>query len=116
VESLYKSRLATVCRLWWRRLEPVLCFEDAEEAVGVVDARRTDRARIPRGSGVRRRRAWIQGRGSLGCDPDQCLFSVAFYSSMAVSVFCGPFQSLCAMDFSSASGLTAAAGAGVFRQ
>jgi hypothetical protein len=44
VEPLYRSRLATVCRLWWQWLEPVLCFEDAEEIVGVVDARRTDQA------------------------------------------------------------------------
>jgi hypothetical protein len=48
--------------------------------------------------------------------PDQCVFSVAFYSSVAVSVFCGPFQSLCAMTFPSASGSTAAAGDGLFRR
>jgi hypothetical protein len=44
VEPLYMSRSAAVRRLWWWRLEPVLCFEDAEEDVDAVDARRTDRA------------------------------------------------------------------------
>jgi hypothetical protein len=68
------------------------------------------------GGGFRRRRVWIQGQGSLGCGPDRCVFSVASYSSMAVSVFCGPFQSLCAMEFPSASGSTVVAGVGVFRR
>jgi hypothetical protein len=116
LEPLYKSRSAAVHRPWWWRPEPVMCLEDVEVAAGAVDARRTDRARCSRGGGFRRRRAWIQGRGSLGCGPDRCVFSVASYSSMAVSVFCGPFQSLCAMEFPSASGSTAAAGVGVFRR
>jgi hypothetical protein len=59
-----------------------------------------------------RRRAWIQGRGCLGCGPN----SVASYSPQAVSVFCGPFQSRCAMEFPSASGSTAAAGVSLFRR
>jgi hypothetical protein len=107
------SRSVAVRRLWWWRPKPVKCLKDAEVA---VDARRTDRARCPRVGGFRRWRAWIQGRGSLGCGPDRCVFSIASYSSLAVSVFCGPFQSLCAMEFPSASGSTAAAGAGVFRR
>jgi hypothetical protein len=116
LEPLYRSRSAAVRRLSWRRLEPILCFQDAEEVVGAVEARWSGRARSPRGGGVRWRRAWIQDRGSLGCVPDRCVFSVAFNSSFVVSVFCSPLQSLCAMEFPSATGSTATAGAGVFQR
>jgi len=87
-----------------------------EEAAGFVEARRLDRARLPRGGGRRRRRACIQGRRSLGRGPDRWAFSDSFCSSARTGVYCGPLQSRRAMELLSASRWAAAVGAGARRR
>ena len=116
LEPLYRSRPAVVRRPWWRRMELVLSFQDAEEAVVAAVARRMDRARASRAGVSRRRRVSIPRRRSSGCSPDRWLLNVGFSSSAAASIYCGPLQSLCAMGFPSTSGSVAAAGGGVGRR
>jgi len=60
LEPLYRSRPAVVRRPWWRRMELVLPFQDAEEAAVAAVARRMDRARPSRVGVCRRRRVSIQ--------------------------------------------------------
>ena len=100
----------------WRRLEPVSGFQDAVEAAGAAVARRMDRSRASRGGDCCRRRASIHGQGSSGRGLDRWSFSVSFSLPVAASVFCGPFQSHCAMEFPLALGLAAAAGVDVVRR
>jgi len=62
--------------------------QDVEKAAGLVEARRLDRARLPRGGGrCRRRSACIQGRRSLGRGPDRWAFSGSFCSSARTGVY-----------------------------
>jgi hypothetical protein len=85
--------LVVLVRRWWWR-----CFfiKDAATYVGEVVSRKVDPTRFP--LGVRRRRVPVQGLRSLGCSPDRYCFSVGFNLSFATGVYCGPVQSLLAME------------------
>jgi hypothetical protein len=60
--------------------------EDKEASLGRADGWRVDKARVFRGGFGRPRRVPVHGRGSSGCVPGRCFFSVCFISLFGASV------------------------------
>ena len=83
---------------------PGFCFKVPEMVQVRLEVRGSDPARTSCGGGRRRRRAWIQDRGSLGRVPGRWASDIGFILSGRMSVFCGSLQSVRAMEFPPISG------------
>jgi hypothetical protein len=94
----------------------VFCFVGTVAVVGSLEDWWLDRAHASRGGSRRRRRAPVQDPGSSGCVPGRWAFSDGYISPYGTSVFCGFFQSLCAMELPRIWMAAATAGAGDHRR
>jgi hypothetical protein len=95
----------------------VFCFVGTVAVVGSLEDWWLDRVHASRGgSRRRRRRAPVQDPGSSGCVPGRWAFSDGYISPYGTSVFCGFFQSLCAMELPRIWMAAATAGAGDHRR
>ncbi|GJM84384.1 hypothetical protein PR202_ga00046 [Eleusine coracana subsp. coracana] len=77
---------------------PALCSGGAEEAAGLAEGGRTDRASASLGGGRYQRRAEIRGLDSTGHGPDRWAIGDSLIPSIGMGVCFDSLQSLCAME------------------